>query len=587
VPFSDLQTGNLAQAAGSEVVPLTHRMIHVALIAATPWLQLALNPSLFITPGGNRYIDPWLYTGLFLSLPDFLVRFPDTYYAARLSWLLPGYAAHRLFSPLVANYVLHLGFFYALLAATYSLAAVTNRRTAMFVTAAMAWNPVILAALSWDYVDGAGIVFITATLLSLEKSARSGRRWWLWSLLAGAFMASLPCSNLFLVVTWPVFGLFLFLRRGPAGIRGVVRIAAVAVTGAALALLGFASVNVALGGHWLFLAPQLRIGKALASVPNPWQLSGYAWVRQAPWLVLPAVATASAAVNCVRWSRLGPGFARTMQVVVLAMVAVWTAVQLSGTPVFQISFYSSYLAPFALIALAAQWNGAAPAPGTRGSLLFEVAAFAVFTAGCWLIWSDVATFWNHVEVGLVTRLPAIAALISGYSVAAVSGLIAGVVTICIVQTTGSPWAKWGALVAAFLFLSGAVPPDLPNKLDRTATAYYETVVNAHRFIDGYVRGRKLRIWSSDPRGNARPIIGTASTYFWDYSLINYELPKLDPEAATRLTRDTRLILLVPTIADAERSRAPLRQFGYELEIVASKSFGAGDLAMAVIVADLR
>ena len=96
---------------------------HWAVILATPFLLLAINPNLFINPNGNNYIDPWVYTGFFLSLPDHLIVFPGSYYATRLSvaaWLR---CTSGLLSPLVANYVLHIGFFYLLLSAVYCLIA--------------------------------------------------------------------------------------------------------------------------------------------------------------------------------------------------------------------------------------------------------------------------------------------------------------------------------------------------------------------------------------------------------------------------------------------------------------------------------
>src|SRR5664279_5036842 len=53
--------------------------------------------------------DPWFYLGYFRDLVNFKRdSFPGFYYGSRLSWILPGFLAHWLFSPLVANAVLHL-----------------------------------------------------------------------------------------------------------------------------------------------------------------------------------------------------------------------------------------------------------------------------------------------------------------------------------------------------------------------------------------------------------------------------------------------------------------------------------------------
>src|SRR5205085_10905595 len=100
-----------------------------------------------------------------LSLPDCLQRFHGEYYVARLSWLLPGFLAHRLLPRVVAEYALHFAVFYVLLGATYFLVkAGLNSSAAILVTLIVGWNPAILTSLSWDYVDGAGIVFLVLTL---------------------------------------------------------------------------------------------------------------------------------------------------------------------------------------------------------------------------------------------------------------------------------------------------------------------------------------------------------------------------------------------------------------------------------------
>ena len=64
-------------------------------------------------------------------------------------------------------------------------------------------------------------------------------------------------------------------------------------------------------------------------------------------------------------------------------------------------------------------------------------------------------------------------------------------------------------------------------------------------------------------------------------------PLIDKRAAALLTRDTRLVLLVPSIQDADTVRVPLRKLGYDFNVIAARDFGAGDLAMSVVIADLR
>ena len=46
---------------------------HWAVMLATPFLLLAINPNLFINPNTNVWIDAWVNTGFCLSLPDHLL----------------------------------------------------------------------------------------------------------------------------------------------------------------------------------------------------------------------------------------------------------------------------------------------------------------------------------------------------------------------------------------------------------------------------------------------------------------------------------------------------------------------------------
>src|SRR5271166_3570008 len=48
---------------------------------------------LFATKG----IDTFVYSGFIASLPHHLQNFPNTYYGARLPWILPGYLLTRIF----------------------------------------------------------------------------------------------------------------------------------------------------------------------------------------------------------------------------------------------------------------------------------------------------------------------------------------------------------------------------------------------------------------------------------------------------------------------------------------------------------
>ena len=76
------------------------------LLAAIPLAMSIVNVNWLFTPIGS--IDPWVNVGYFLHYSD--PTFLNSYYKiARLSWIIPGFAAYQVFSPVVASYVLHVG----------------------------------------------------------------------------------------------------------------------------------------------------------------------------------------------------------------------------------------------------------------------------------------------------------------------------------------------------------------------------------------------------------------------------------------------------------------------------------------------
>ena len=59
-------------------------------------------------------IDTFVYSGFVASLPHHLQNFPDTYYGARLPWILPGYLLTRIFGTFFGLVLLNILFSLAL-----------------------------------------------------------------------------------------------------------------------------------------------------------------------------------------------------------------------------------------------------------------------------------------------------------------------------------------------------------------------------------------------------------------------------------------------------------------------------------------
>jgi hypothetical protein len=569
-----------AVAGRSQADDRRHLAVHVLCLLLLPLVQLAINPALFINPGGNSVVDPWVYTGFFLSLPSHLHRFGVTYYSSRLSWLLPGYAAQKLFSPLAGNYALHLAFFYALLAATYTLmASGASRTVAIVATMLVAWSPAILVALSWDYVDGAGIVFLVVTLCCLERAARGGGRRWLWSMGAGAGIVSLIASNLTLAALVPACVVFLIARLEAPRWRSTAVILAVAGAGAAVALVVFGYFNWRLVGSWLFLESSVRFWLKIRHALGQWSVPNFKW-REATWLALPIFATFGAILS-LAGRRATSSFARAAQLVLVAAVATWLLIDaVSQSALFRYSYYTSYLAPLALIALPLQGLVLPPDAGRRSIVLFEVATMAVLAGGHALILAYALPFWRFWAM-LLARPGTTQLVVMTFVMTA-----AGAVAVLGLRYVERPARRWAVFVLGMAMSFSGMSTYWPNRNLPNPRTEFRSTAFAHRFITANVGDRTVRIWSVPPSYWSPPFRSIAGTYLWGWVLVNEDLPRLTEQEAVSFEPATRLVMLVNRDADAEDAVASMRARGLDFVNARRAEFEEPARRFLVIVGDV-
>lgn len=539
---------------------------HVVCLALLPLVLLTVNGNIFINPAGNDFIDPWVYTGFFLSFRDLLHRFGDTYYSTRLPWLLPGFALHTLLPPLAANYTLHLTFFYLLLLSTYALAASgANRSVAFVTTVMMALNPLLLTSFSWDYVDGAGIVFLLITICSVGRATRpaaeSNR--WRWSLIAGGAMACLVSTNLALVTTLPACAAFLLVRAESPRWRTAFAILATSVVGAAAMLVTLGALNRAFGGSWLFLQASIHFGMRIRTATNIWKASAFDWSR-AEWIALPLLASVGAIVSLAATRRAASRFEQAPQVALLALVATWLVFDvLADTAFFRYSYYTSYIVALAVIALPLQGGPIANNDRRGAAVGFELAILTVLAIPHVLAW-----FGSPYRYGIITWAP--------------SALIVAVIGLQVIRR---PSLRWGVFIVG-LTLSYAASNQYWKALVQGGRADFVTTAGAHRFIERSVADRTMRIWYPALKPTSPPFRSIACTFLCNRMLVNEELPRLNATEAAALQPAFRLVMLVKDGSEAEEARASLRAFGLDYTVIAREQFGRNDRTLLVIVADV-
>jgi len=176
------------------------------IVLALPWIVLYLDTSwLFAYPTSSfGFIDPWIYFGFFFDLTQHIRTFKGAYFTTRLTWIVPGAVVYRLFSPLVATYVLHVAVFYGSILPLYLILKVTvSRPAALLATIMMAFHSYFLWSVGWPYIDGPANMYLLLTLACLVFAARAQQpKWWLAA--AGTLAAKAIYCQFFLISFSPL-----------------------------------------------------------------------------------------------------------------------------------------------------------------------------------------------------------------------------------------------------------------------------------------------------------------------------------------------------------------------------------------------
>ena len=362
---------------------------YVAAILALPVLVLWHCDNPLYTP--LRFTDPWYYLGYFRTLLDFKRDlFPDAYFGSRLSWILPGFLVHRLFSPLPANFILHAGVH---LLASLSFFAILRRiageRAAFLSTLLFSLNPWLWAATGWDYVNGAGIAYMLCTMAWLTAAGGRDARKRLLLFAAGAGMAAMVYAHFLWLSLAPLLVLY---YAGLAWTWRSERPLAAAWGSLPWLASGFASVTVVLGlvnyavvGRFWFYGlswnAAMRSSEVFTTAPAVWGAHGLE-----PWLWFPAMTAAVCAFLLARrparrdWKQSLPAVLLVGQ---LLFALAWMGyLQARGIAMLGFYHYAAYLLPYAFLAAGAMLWNAVEAMSARGYLAVCAAA-AMASAIVW------------------------------------------------------------------------------------------------------------------------------------------------------------------------------------------------------------
>jgi hypothetical protein len=333
--------------------------------------------------------DPWFYLGYFRDLVNFTRDlFPGFYYGSRLSWILPGWVAHRILPPLFANAVLHLGVHTVATVSLFWILRSTAGVRAAFLTAILfSTHPWFWCATGWDHVTGAAIAYLLLGMACLAAAAEMPSRGWLPT-LAGMSLTGAVIAHLFLAAFVPLVLLYyagmVWARRAPLKptfIRAALWLAAgfLVLTVPLCAINGFL-----IDGNFWFWSPSFRTASFVMH-SYIWPESIWREHRLVPWLWLPIASAAVAVVSFCRWRgvvkhRDIAGLMVSVQL--LLAFAFMAAMQVQGVTLLGHYYYACYLFPFAFLVIGHSFWRAAKKMQAR-TYLVACAAVLVLAAAAW------------------------------------------------------------------------------------------------------------------------------------------------------------------------------------------------------------
>jgi len=460
--------------------------------------------------------DPWFYLGYFRDLVNFKRDlFPDIYYGTRLSWILPGYLAHRILPPLFANAVLHLGVHIVATASLFRILRSTAGVRAAFLTAILfSAHPWFWCATGWDHVTGAAIAYLLLGMACLVAAAEMPSRRWPLT-LAGMSLAGAVIAHLFLAAFVPLallhYAGMVWIRRAPLKptlIRAALWLAVgfLATTVPLCAINGFL-----IDGNFWFWSPSFRTASTVMR-SYIWPESIWSEHRLVPWLWLPIASAVVAVVSVCRWRGAGKprDFAGLMASAQLLLAfAFMVALQLRGITLLGHYYYACYLFPFAFLVIGNSFWRAAEKMQPRTYVVACAAALVLAAAA----WYDPA---NHPAPGEP------AWLVAAFGVLAVSVTLRK-------RPAGTFLAIAGFVVLMFASYNGACPSG-PLHARR---AEYQRVMDARQRIEKRRDDSPILFWYDKQEPAVEEYFALNSTYLAESSRIGEHFPSGCPVRVAR------------------------------------------------------
>jgi hypothetical protein len=529
---------------------------------------------------------------------------------------------YHIFGPWVGNYVLKLSTIYtAIFALYYAVLTLFDESTALISCALISVQPYFLMAFGWDYVDGPGIAYYSLSLLfvllaatgtatpksgpivkspaharrsgqrhdrkgvilrkgTIPPDRRTNRRWRILLFTAGIFTTCLVTTQLlWMNIAWTV-PLLYFVANILYSKHRFWESLGIFLGGSAAAFAGWSCVYYFLTGHWFYIANSvfhtLHGFDAAQKMASPIG----AWIGYAHWLT-PYSALLPAALwwLCRRQATSRQRICLALFAVSYLTIWVWEFV---GFPFTKLLFYSDYIFPAYLLALAALLNNWAKTlhPGATVAI-----AGIVLAIGGGLLLS-IPLFDRFLEIlpGFLQLHPFLAPLwhyqaLWGAAIGAIAGaclciprfprtlpiaFVGGTLLMCCVQLTFHSRQGW---------FSKSPGSDYTNK------EAFRVILDADAWADHIRSDRRMSVWYNQTEPRLGIVSGLSSLYLWGWSLLNVNLPDLGPTDSGRIQAGPDILLMSWNADAISRAHASLKAIGWDVARERQTTIRNGRLAL--------
>jgi hypothetical protein len=504
---------------------------YLLAVVLLPLIILLLDSNVFFSKAG--WLDSWYYYSYFRHLSEFKkVLFPDTYYGSRMSWILPGYLVNRIFSPLAANYILHLGTYYTGAVSLYViLKTFYSRASASLAVTTFTCNPYLWSAVGTDYVDGFGIsgyLLALATLAGIGSADRSRLR----LSLAGAACAAVIYTNTVWLLFSPALLFFYILLRRPKGranvFKALIQFTIWFGTGAAALTLVLGIFNYSIDGNFWFYLPSVLFTLHNAGRAQPWHSATYEWVKHANWLIYAAVMILAVIARWLRGAATGKPdtpAAAFFRWHFFSLTLIFVLLELKGMYMLEWAFYASYLIPATFL--------------VAGSALLDIdkenKPFLIVTAAAFIL----VLPWTGAAVPVWAALSNIS-----------PPLLFSVATGAILLRAVLPGNRLGlaACLIGFALLNfyiRGVTGQSGDQADRPhgASEAFVRMTTSVDAIDQERSGGQVLFWYDTKDPHLDEFDSINSFFLWGYTWIGRAFPAIDPVANERVTPGRMIAVL--------------------------------------------